>query len=244
MAATSGLRGAVEDPSLGLNDAEEAELASVRAAIDERDAEDFGDLSDVAGSHAVSDTLQSGPVEGGFLRRKLGKAGPVKLKTQRKDPSLVAVWAKKASKVAAPLSVAAGFVVLVLAVPQRDAMVRMLPDLAPLYEMAGLHVNVRGVEISDFTAQREVIAGVSLLRIDGALTNTQAQDVPLGPLRLALMSATGEELFVWRLQPDMVGLLPGQSLPVSTELTAPPETVASVAVRFLLDDERLPGEAL
>jgi hypothetical protein len=157
-------------------------------------------------------------------------------------------WARKirraVAKAAAPVGVAAGLIILGFGVLQRDTTVRLFPDLAPLYEFAGMQVNVRGVHFSQFKAHREMISGVSLLRIEGEVTNTQNDDVPLGPLRLALLSQTGAELFVWRVEPDIAGLMPGQSLPVSSELTAPPEAVANVSVRFLQDGEQVPQGAL
>jgi hypothetical protein len=139
--------------------------------------------------------------------------------------------------------VALGILGVILAVPQRDAVVRAFPDLAALYEMVGLEVNVRGIEFSPFTAERALVAGLTVLRIEGEMTNTDTHRIrALGPLRMALLTDSGAELFVWRVAPPAGDLMPDQTVPVFSELTAPPEAVASVSVRFLQEGERLPGE--
>ncbi|MFK7792453.1 MAG: hypothetical protein AB8B88_07265 [Devosiaceae bacterium] len=220
------------------------DLAVARDAIQANGDADLGRLVDVVSDEHVDEALASGPVDAGIAGLRFRKPGKVQLKGIRTGPSLFEIWVRKLLKVAAPVGVVVGFVVLIAAIPQRDAVVRMIPDLAPLYALVGLDVNVRGVEFSQFTAERSTVAGVALLRIEGAMTNLEGADVPLSPLRLALLSDTGSELFVWRIEPDAIGLMPGQSLPISSELTAPPESVASVAVRFLQDGEQLPGEAM
>jgi predicted Zn finger-like uncharacterized protein len=196
---------------------------------------------DAAGSGDDAE-LSSGPVDAGVAGWRAGRFRRVRLKGQRIGPSLMERILRQAAKVAAPVGVAAGLAGLIIAVPQRDAVVRLIPDLAPLYEMVGLDVNVRGIEFSPFTAERALVAGLTVLRIEGTMTNADDETRSVAPLRLALLAETGAELFVWRLDPPTTDLLPEQSVPVFSELTAPPETVASVSVRFLQDGERLPGQ--
>lgn len=190
-----------------------------------------------------SAAIPSGPVDG-----RTRKKGPrrVRLKGLREGPPLVVVWARKAlgivAPVAVPVVVLAGLVLLVLAVPYRDAVVRAVPDLAKLYALVGLEVNVRGVVFSQFQAERATTAGLPVLRIDGVMMNVEGEPIALGPLRLALVDDAAQELFVWRVEPDQDVLAPGSILPIASELTAPPANVASVAVRFMQVGEQLPGQ--
>jgi predicted Zn finger-like uncharacterized protein len=204
----------------------------------EGDMEGWGDAV-VSGDDAE---LSSGPVDAGVAAPRAGRFRKVRLKGQRNGPSLIERILRQAAKVAAPVGVAVGLAGLIIAVPQRDAVVGLIPDLAPLYEMVGLDVNVRGIEFSPFTAERSLVAGLTVLRIEGTMTNADDETRSVAPLRLALLAETGAELFVWRIDPPTTDLLPEQSVPVFSELTAPPETVASVSVRFLQDGERLPGQ--
>jgi predicted Zn finger-like uncharacterized protein len=232
-----------DDVDKAMADADDV-FASADASADddefgfEGDMEGWGDAV-VSGDDAE---LSSGPVDTGVAAPRAGRFRKVRLKGQRNGPSLIERILRQAAKIAAPAGVAVGLAGLIIAVPQRDAVVGLIPDLAPLYEMVGLDVNVRGIEFSPFTAERSLVAGLTVLRIEGTMTNADDETRSVAPLRLALLAETGAELFVWRIDPPTTDLLPEQSVPVFSELTAPPETVASVSVRFLQDGERLPGQ--
>jgi hypothetical protein len=196
------------------------------------------DESQVA-KDSAQDALASGPVDAGVDTPIPRQPRKVRLKGQ--GPSKLEIFLRKAITVAAPAGVALGLLGLVLAIPTRDAVVRAVPDLARLYQMVGLDVNVRGIEFSPFTAERSLVAGLTVLRVEGTMINADDTARSVAPLRLALLAENGAELFVWRVDPPSTDLLPEQSVPVVSELTAPPETVASVSVRFLQEGERLTG---
>ena len=220
----------------GFADFASDEVEIARSALQASRRED-GEVWD---EDEFGDAVASGPVDAGSGRNR--KKGKVRLKGRRLQSEVMAAYRERFIKVMTPVTIAVGFAALIVAAPQRDAVVRMVPDLAGLYELVGLDVNVRGVEFSEFTAQRDIVSGLPILRIEGSMINTRGEDVPLSPIRLALLSENGTELFAWRVEPAAIGLMPGQMLPIASELTAPPETVASVAVRFMQDGERLPGE--
>lgn len=200
---------------------------------------DFASWDEDQAAGSDQEALASGPVDAGVDTPIPRKPRKVRLKGQ--GPSKLELFMRKALTVAAPAGVALGLLGLVLAIPARDAVVRSVPDLARLYQMVGLDVNVRGIEFSPFTAERSLVAGLTVLRVEGTMVNADDTARSVAPLRLALLAETGAELFVWRVDPPTTDLLPEQSVPVFSELTAPPETVASVSVRFLQEGERLPG---
>ena len=199
-------------------------------------------ISNVEAGHPAprGDTIDAVPGEQSVRANKKGSR-KVRLKGSHKVPSAFELYATRALKVVKPATVLFGLVALGLAFPMRDHVVRLFPDLAGAYAMAGFDINVRGVTFSQFTAQRVEVSGLQVLRVGGTLTNVNDGDVPVGPLRFALVADDGAELFVWRLEPEVTGLSPGQTLPVVTELTAPPNNVANVSVRFLQRGERIPG---
>lgn len=188
----------------------------------------------------VEEVVASGPVGAADVSVDPGVRRRVRLKGS--GPSKFGIFMRMALKVATPVAVAAGLAGLAFAIPAREAVVRALPDTAKLYAMIGLPVNVRGVEFSQFTAERSTVAGLSVLTIEGSVSNVVDRSVPLGPLRLALMGGEGQELFVWRVQPTSDMLDPEQTIAIASELTAPPPNVNGVAVRFLQDGERIPGQ--
>lgn len=189
----------------------------------------------------VDEIVASGPVDAGLDDVAVPKAKR-RVRLKGDGPSRLMILLNKVLKIATPIGVAAGLVGLVFAIPARESVVRAIPDTARLYAMIGLPVNVRGVEFSQFIAERSTVAGLPVLTIEGNVSNVVDRTVSLGPLRLALMGAQGEELFVWRVEPEADMLDPEQSVAIASELTAPPPNVDGVAVRFLQDGERLPGQ--
>lgn len=183
-------------------------------------------------------TVASGPV-GTSARPNDPKKRRVRLKSKSKriGPGPV----RRAARAALPpVLVAAGIAVAVLAVPLRETVVRVVPDLAGLYALADLEVNVRGIELSGFVARRESVAGLTVMEIEGVLTNASERDRPVAPIRMALVSIEGEELFAWSVEPPQSVLPAGETLLVTSELTAPPPNAGGVAVRFLRSDEQVP----
>lgn len=222
---------AAADASDGDEEGETASQVSVRARREE-DAEPFD----------VEEIVASGPVDAGVDSEPAIPKQKRRVRLKGDGPSRLMVLVNKGLKVATPLAVAAGLAGLAFVIPARESVVRALPDTARLYAMIGLPVNVRGVEFSQFIAERSTVAGLQVLSIEGSISNVVDRSVPLGPLRLALMGAEGQELFVWRVEPQADLLDPEQSLAIASELTAPPANVDGVAVRFLQDGERLPGQ--
>lgn len=222
---------------------------SLGAGADEPSARSLGDLGidPSLGDPMLADVIASGPLgEVPVPRRsrfiKIGLKGKKKqagASSRRERPATSAppVW----RAIALPGFVAAGLACLALAIPMREGVVRVLPDLAGLYSMIGYPVNIRGIAFSNVEAERRVVAGLPVLRIDGSMLNVSGRAMPVGPLRLALLGDDAQELFVWRVDPQIQTLGPGEALPIASELTAPPSNVASVSVRFLRDEDRLPG---
>lgn len=190
----------------------------------------------------VEEIVASGPVDAGMEDAAARPKGKSRVRLKGDGPSRLMILLKKSLKIAAPVAVAAGLFGLIFAIPAREGVVRAIPDTAKLYAMIGLPVNVRGVEFSQFTAERSMVAGLPVLTIEGSVINVVDRSVSLGPMRLALMGAEGQELFVWRVEPAAEMLNPEQSVAIASELTAPPPNVNGVAVRFLQDGERLPGQ--
>ncbi|MEM6382730.1 MAG: hypothetical protein AAF739_08660 [Pseudomonadota bacterium] len=188
-----------------------------------------------------SQIIASGPVRKPVNRASDPKKRKVQLKGQKTGNGIVRKLMLRLAGFGVPFGVVTGLALLTLTIPMRDHVVRIFPDLAGLYEIAGLSVNVRGIAFSSFTATREVVAGLPVMEIEGTLTNITEREQPLQPLRIALTGNDGEELFSWVVRPDIPQLGPGETLPVSSELTAPPPNASGIALRFLRDGERVPG---
>jgi predicted Zn finger-like uncharacterized protein len=116
----------------------------------------------------------------------------------------------------------------------RTDVVRVMPQTASLFAAIGLPVNLRGLAFSDITTTTEAHDGVTMLLVQGTITNVtkQARDVPR--IRLAMKNAAGAEVYNWTSLPTRPVLAPGDSEPFQTRLASPPPEGNAVEVRFFL----------
>jgi predicted Zn finger-like uncharacterized protein len=128
---------------------------------------------------------------------------------------------------------AAGIAALVSLGVWRQAVVDLVPDLAGLYAVAGLPVNIRGLEFRDVNTVETTENGVPLLVVRGTIENVTEEDVDVPRLRLAVRGTSGREIFVWTAMPSKQELSAGEALPFFAQLASPPAEGREVAVRFI-----------
>ncbi|HUG60395.1 MAG TPA: zinc-ribbon domain-containing protein [Methylomirabilota bacterium] len=114
----------------------------------------------------------------------------------------------------------------------RDAVVRRFPDLAGLYALVGLEVNLRGLAFSDLKTYREVDGATPVLVVEGTIANVTDRVRPVPRLRFGLRSTSGREVYAWTMDPAVPTLDPGETSPFKSRLPVPPEAATDVQVRF------------
>ena len=124
------------------------------------------------------------------------------------------------------------FAVNVALIGWRSDVVRVMPQTASLFAAIGLPVNLRGLAFSDITTTREAHDGVTMLVVQGTITNVSKQTRDVARIRLAVKSAAGAEVYSWTALPTRSVLAPGDSEAFQTRLASPPPEGQSVEVRF------------
>jgi predicted Zn finger-like uncharacterized protein len=137
-----------------------------------------------------------------------------------------------------------GLLVLIGTVVWRDKVVSYVPDLAGLYAMAGLPVNLRGLEFKDMETVETTDDGIPQLIVRGTIENVTAYKVAVPRLRLAVRGISGREIFVWTAVPAKPELDAGESLPFLAQLASPPAEGREIAVRFVSNRDGLQTAAV
>lgn len=114
----------------------------------------------------------------------------------------------------------------------RSEIVRYFPQTASLFAAVGLPVNLRNLEFEGITISKETQDGVNILIIEGQVVNTSRKAVDVPRLRFAARTTTGQEVYTWTIQPSRSLLGPGDSMPFTSRLAAPPANAADILVRF------------
>jgi predicted Zn finger-like uncharacterized protein len=126
---------------------------------------------------------------------------------------------------------AMGALVLALIVWRAD-MVRLLPQTAAFYQMAGLEVNLRGLSFKDVKVTSETVEGKPVLVIEGVIVGETRKVVDLPRLRFSVRDAQGAEIYAWNTVLEQTVLKPGDYAPFKSRLASPPAEGRSIDIRF------------
>ena len=114
----------------------------------------------------------------------------------------------------------------------RNDIVRAMPQMASLYEMIGLPVNLRHLIFKDIKTTQEQHDGSTILVVEGTIVATGYKAIDVPRLRFALSAANGHEIYARTALPTRTRLAPGETMPFRTRLASPPEQGRSVKIRF------------
>jgi predicted Zn finger-like uncharacterized protein len=131
-----------------------------------------------------------------------------------------------------PTMVAAmGALVMALVIWRADV-VRLLPQTASFYRLAGLAVNLRGVSFKDVKVSTETVEGKPVLVIEGVIVDETRKPVELPRLRFSVRDAQGSEIYAWNTVLDQTTLQPGEHASFKSRLASPPAEGKSIDIRF------------
>jgi predicted Zn finger-like uncharacterized protein len=114
----------------------------------------------------------------------------------------------------------------------RADVVRLLPQTANFYKMAGLNVNLRGVAFRDVKVTTETVEGKPVLVIEGVIVGESKKTVDLPRLRFSVRDAQGAEIYAWNSVLEQTTLKPGEHAAFKSRLASPPAEGKSIDVRF------------
>jgi len=126
---------------------------------------------------------------------------------------------------------AMGALVVALFVWRADV-VRLLPQTAAFYKLAGLDVNLRGLLFKDVKVTTETIEGKPVLVIEGVIVGESKKTVDLPRLRFSVRDAQGAEIYAWNTVLEQTRLNPGERAFFKSRLASPPSEGRSIDVRF------------
>lgn len=127
-------------------------------------------------------------------------------------------------------SLVATVLVLVLC---REPIVRILPDLASLYRVVGMEVNVIGLEFGQIKTERRHDNGSVSLVVTGIVRNITNKPIVLPKVLVSLQTSGSEEVYAWSIDPSVTYLDIGEAVEFETKLTDPPAIADNVKLSFL-----------
>ena len=158
----------------------------------------------------------------------------------RRRPSWVRALLRPSASLGAPgkpslsLSTACaamGALALALLIWRVDV-VRLLPQTAAFYKLAGLDVNLRGLRFKDVRITSETVEGKPVLVIEGVITGEASKPVELPRLRFSVRDAQGAEIYAWNTVLEQPMLRPGEKASFKSRLASPPPEGRNIDVRF------------
>jgi len=138
--------------------------------------------------------------------------------------------------------VAMGALVLAIVIWRAD-LVRLLPQTAAFYKLAGLDVNLRGLRFRDVKITSETVEGKPVLVIEGSITGESSKPVELPRLRFSVRDAQGAEIYAWNAVLEQSVLRPGERALFKSRLASPPPEGRNIDVRFFSKRDITGGHA-
>lgn len=126
----------------------------------------------------------------------------------------------------------AGIAVLAVFAWQRNLVVRAVPQLAGVFERAGLPVNVRGLSLSSVESGLVEDGPNRFLVVEGDVTNVAKGKTKVPPIQVSVKDEAGQTLYSWTTEPPRSVLEPAELVRFRARLASPPEKGRSVQVRF------------
>ena len=114
----------------------------------------------------------------------------------------------------------------------RVDVVRLLPQTATFYRMAGLEVNLRGLMFKDVKITTETVEGKPVLVIEGVISGEARKPVQLPRLRFSVRDAQGAEIYAWNTVLEQTVLRPGERAAFKSRLASPPPEGRNIDIRF------------
>ena len=117
------------------------------------------------------------------------------------------------------LGASAALLALFLLLPGQ--MVGLMPDLAGLYRIIGMDVNLGGVDFDAVDVRIERKGGAPVIAVDAEVVNPGVDPVLMPAIQLSVLGNDDIELYSWIVGPDGVGLGPGERQQIKTSVAAP-----------------------
>ena len=131
-----------------------------------------------------------------------------------------------------PITIAAMAALVLALIMWRNDVVRLMPQTAAFFQLAGLGVNLRNLAFEDVRVSTEMVNGKRVFVIDGAIAPTSRKAVEIPRLRFVVQDARGVEIYAWNSVVDQAVIRPGEKVPFRSRLASPPADAHSVVVRF------------
>jgi|GEM_PF-721755 len=124
-------------------------------------------------------------------------------------------------------------VTCILFVLMRDGIVKQSPDLASLFGLIGMDVNLRGLEFRNLRTFTEVEDGKNVLVVEGSIRNLLDESNAVPAVRLAIRSSDLQEVYAWTVEPRTKSLNALDETRFRTILADPPKGASDIQVRFV-----------
>ena len=142
-----------------------------------------------------------------------------------------------------PTACAAMGALVVALIVWRADVVRLLPQTANFYKMAGLEVNLRGLSFKDVKVTTETVEGKQVLVIEGAIVSETRRPADVPRLRFSVRDAQGAEIYAWNTVLEQTMLKPGDRASFKSRLASPPAEGRSIDIRFFNKHDIAGGSA-
>jgi len=114
----------------------------------------------------------------------------------------------------------------------RNDIVRLMPQTAAFFKMAGMKVNLRNLNFEAVHVSTEAVDGAPVATIEGTIAAGGTRPVEIPRLRFVVRDEHGAAIYSWNAVLEQAVLQPGDRVAFKSRLASPPPNARDLIVRF------------
>jgi len=114
----------------------------------------------------------------------------------------------------------------------RTDIVRLMPQTAGFYKLAGININLRNLAFENVRVSTETVNGAPVTVIEGAVVGLSIKPVEVPRLRFVVRDAQGTAVYAWNAVLEQGFVNPGDKVMFKSRLASPPPNAHELVVRF------------
>ncbi len=114
----------------------------------------------------------------------------------------------------------------------KNNIVRIIPQMAVLYELVGIDVNIFGLEFNDVKTTRSINDAQEKMSITAKISNITNEPIKVPVIIVTILGANNEKLLQWGATPSVQMIGRGETIEFKTQVNSAPFGSTSVSLSF------------
>ncbi len=114
----------------------------------------------------------------------------------------------------------------------KQSIIAAVPDMAAIYQLAGLETNTRGLKFINVETSTSTLEGIEQLIVRGEVENFTTGSIAVPKIRFSMRDKDEHEIYSWTALADSETLSGGQTTIFKSSIKSPPNDAKDLKIHF------------